>query len=78
MGERLYRLGCRDVCVFVCFFFFFRQKTAYELCGRDWGSDVCSSDLPYCARGARAVRVRGAVGRTDAGAARAEDRKSVV
>ena len=26
-------------------FFFFKQKTAYELCGRDWSSDVCSSDL---------------------------------
>ena len=25
--------------------FFFKQKTAYELCGRDWSSDVCSSDL---------------------------------
>ena len=28
----------------VCFFFF-KQKTAYEMCGRDWSSDVCSSDL---------------------------------
>ena len=26
--------------------FFFKQKTAYEMCGRDWSSDVCSSDLP--------------------------------
>ena len=26
-------------------FFFFKQKTAYEVCGRDWSSDVCSSDL---------------------------------
>ena len=33
-----------DVCLFVCFFFF-KQKTAYEMCGRDWSSDVCSSDL---------------------------------
>ena len=31
-------------CVF-CVFFFFKQKTAYEMCGRDWSSDVCSSDL---------------------------------
>ena len=29
----------------VFFFFFFKQKTAYEMCGRDWSSDVCSSDL---------------------------------
>src|SRR5213075_2858373 len=28
------------------FFFFFKQKTAYELTRRDWSSDVCSSDLP--------------------------------
>ena len=26
-------------------FFFFKQKTAYEMCGRDWSSDVCYSDL---------------------------------
>src|SRR5881227_4207664 len=30
---------------FTCFFFFFKQKTAYELTVRDWSSDVCSSDL---------------------------------
>src|SRR3546814_1797474 len=32
------------VCVFVCFFFF-KQKTAYEMRISDWSSDVCSSDL---------------------------------
>src|ERR1043166_7818971 len=26
-------------------FFFFKQKTAYEVPKRDWSSDVCSSDL---------------------------------
>src|SRR3546814_4379203 len=26
-------------------FFFFKQKTAYELRSSDWSSDVCSSDL---------------------------------
>src|SRR3546814_1219552 len=26
-------------------FFFFRQKTAYEMRISDWSSDVCSSDL---------------------------------
>ena len=26
-------------------FFFFKQKSAYDMCGRDWSSDVCSSDL---------------------------------
>jgi len=28
------------------FFFFFKQKTAYEISDCDWSSDVCSSDLP--------------------------------
>src|SRR6058998_3794462 len=27
-------------------FFFFKQKTAYEMVMSDWSSDVCSSDLP--------------------------------
>src|SRR3546814_14686206 len=29
----------------VCAFFFFKQKTAYEMRISDWSSDVCSSDL---------------------------------
>src|SRR3546814_5450502 len=29
----------------MCVFFFFNQKTAYELRISDWSSDVCSSDL---------------------------------
>src|SRR6184192_2641043 len=28
-----------------CSFFFFKQKTAYEMSIGDWSSDVCSSDL---------------------------------
>src|SRR5216117_1728308 len=41
---------------YVCFsfFFFFKQKTAYEIRKGDWSSDVCSSDLQL---GQRAVRV---------------------
>src|SRR3546814_1999086 len=31
--------------VFFCRFFFFKQKTAYEMRISDWSSDVCSSDL---------------------------------
>src|SRR3546814_3386055 len=31
--------------VYVCVFFFFKQKTAYEMRISDWSSDVCSSDL---------------------------------
>src|SRR3546814_7059896 len=34
-----------NVTFVVCFFFFFKQKTAYELRISDWSSDVCSSDL---------------------------------
>src|SRR3546814_18720954 len=33
-----------DTCVFFIFFFF-KQKTAYEMRISDWSSDVCSSDL---------------------------------
>ena len=28
-------------------FFFFKQKTAYEIGTGDWSSDVCSSDLVF-------------------------------
>src|SRR3546814_8466700 len=40
----------RSLFVFDCtfsvfFFFFFKQKTAYEMRISDWSSDVCSSDL---------------------------------
>src|SRR3546814_7328329 len=31
--------------LFDWFFFFFKQKTAYEMRISDWSSDVCSSDL---------------------------------
>src|SRR3546814_994715 len=32
-------------CLFYVVFFFFKQKTAYEMRISDWSSDVCSSDL---------------------------------
>src|SRR3546814_4009061 len=32
--------------LFSMFFFFFKQKTAYEMRISDWSSDVCSSDVP--------------------------------
>src|SRR3546814_4167207 len=42
---------CLDLCsvvsseyLILCFFFF-KQKTAYEMRISDWSSDVCSSDL---------------------------------
>src|SRR3546814_977086 len=37
-------LSCR---LFLILFFFFKQKTAYEMRISDWSSDVCSSDLIY-------------------------------
>src|SRR3546814_8661474 len=50
--------------LYMVFFFFFKQKTAYEMRISDWSSDVCSSDLQNrrhftlrawpCARAARA------------------------
>src|SRR3546814_15475487 len=37
---------CLVLQVWCCrFFFFFKQKTAYEMRISDWSSDVCSSDL---------------------------------
>src|SRR3546814_14497102 len=36
-------------------FFFFKQKTAYELRISDWSSDVCSSDLAQVIRLVRGV-----------------------
>src|SRR3546814_12366726 len=50
---------CISQCA-VVLFFFFKQKTAYEMRIGDWSSDVCSSDL-------RAVRRR--VGRKQRGEA---------
>src|SRR3546814_10313719 len=35
---------------FLCVFFFFKQKTAYEMRISDWSSDVCSSDLAASTR----------------------------
>src|SRR3546814_1284491 len=31
--------------MYFLYFFFFKQKTAYEMRISDWSSDVCSSDL---------------------------------
>src|SRR3546814_3461655 len=50
----LYYCSFSELCLFVSlfsifvvcfFFFFFKQKTAYEMRISDWSSDVCSSDL---------------------------------
>src|SRR3546814_9318425 len=36
-------------------FFFFKQKTAYEMRISDWRSDVCSSDLAAAEAGQRRI-----------------------
>src|SRR3546814_10149145 len=41
-------------------FFFFKQKTAYEMRISDWSSDVCSSDLDYFERRVDVFIVAGA------------------
>src|SRR3546814_6795087 len=42
---RLYNLITLFFSFFHVVFFFFKQKTAYEMRISDWSSDVCSSDL---------------------------------
>src|SRR3546814_959409 len=58
-----------DFTCFVVVFFFFKQKTAYEMRISDWSSDVCSSDLTVHSRARRSVvvgYVRGGFGRQEA------------
>src|SRR3546814_8176154 len=64
-------------------FFFFKQKTAYEMRISDWSSDVCSSDLrcthPCCSvRAMAGVAGGGSVARgKDAGKRDAEIERAV-
>src|SRR3546814_6110438 len=53
------------MCVLVGFFFF-KQKTAYELRISDWSSDVCSSDLLRGGLKVAAVKAPGFVDRRKA------------
>src|SRR3546814_4039011 len=53
-------------CIYV-FFFFFKQKTAYEMRISDWSSDVCSSDLVGVNCIVPAAETRLAEGRDTAG-----------
>src|SRR3546814_4122363 len=43
----------------LCGFFFFKQKTAYEMRISDWSSDVCSSDLRHPSPTLPCLRRRG-------------------
>src|SRR3546814_1596079 len=66
----LFTFAFESLCTFMSFFaapfyflvfFFFKQKTAYEMRISDWSSDVCSSDLERLpARGARRPRTAAA------------------
>src|SRR3546814_10465588 len=44
------------------FFFFFKQKTAYEMRISDWSSDVCSSDLAQRLLAGQACQLQPPVG----------------
>src|SRR3546814_10009316 len=44
---RFPRSGCLSRFSASVLFFFFKQKTAYEMRISDWSSDVCSSDLTF-------------------------------
>src|SRR2546427_4332389 len=72
-----------DICC--SFFFFFKQKTAYEI-DCDWSSDVCSSDLlrsarwrhlaAFLSRQAGATeQIEGLKGTQPEGASRSEERR---
>src|SRR3546814_13500204 len=50
------------VCCDLVLFFFFKQKTAYEMRISDWSSDVCSSDVFMGFRGLRPFEGKGSRG----------------
>src|SRR3546814_4145728 len=68
-------LELRDF-LFVLLFFFFQQKTAYELRISDWSSDVCSSDLFRRAALPAARRAAYEPAHPPAGRRRTEDARS--
>src|SRR3546814_5887104 len=43
----LFFFRCFLIFIELSLFFFFKQKTAYEMRISDWSSDVCSSDLAH-------------------------------
>src|SRR3546814_5974043 len=50
-----------NIVICICFFFF-TQKTAYEMRISDWSSDVCSSDLHAQAKAHREIFAGSAIG----------------
>src|SRR3546814_15481694 len=73
-------MSCWFVSMLLLWFFFFKQKTAYEMRISDWSSDVCSSDLAQVdpARCVDGRRVRGAHGEPGLVVAQAEEQRCVV
>src|SRR3546814_16484670 len=60
MSNRIVFVFCLVSC-----FFFFKQKTAYEMRISDWSSDVCSSDLPASPRAVHATEYLYVLGRDE-------------
>ena len=80
-------VGILIVELYVCLviiFFFFKQKTAYEIYQCDWSSDVCSSDLALIAasklsrKDAISPACSAERARSSSSAVESRDRKSVV
>src|SRR3546814_1595148 len=61
-----------DMIIDVFLFFFFKQKTAYEMRISDWSSDVCSSDLLWLLVRAERRYLDAAAASTVSGAGRDE------
>src|SRR5690554_7146683 len=52
--------------VYVFYFFFFSSRRRHTRCGRDWSSDVCSSDLVKLLRAIQEKTVRAVGASTEA------------
>src|SRR3546814_5051569 len=55
----------QDSVTLYMFFFFFKQKTAYEMRISDWSSDVCSSDLKDYPKAIKRLEAARAAGSTE-------------
>src|SRR3546814_16993953 len=62
-------------CVMCVIFFFFKQKTAYEMRISDWSSDVCSSDLVPQGISAEMIAEKWGISREDMDAFGAESQR---
>src|SRR5881392_4431217 len=61
--------------IYTFIFFFFKQKTAYEITHSDWSSDVCSSDLPIDRNALSGVYQRSRWSRRETPVRRSEERR---